>query len=293
MGCILTDDNINQCLVLSSVDGDLSTTVVLDDRGLAYGHGLFESMRLWSGKIPLQTEHLARIYRDARRLNISVETSTVARYLERFIAHLNCLGITAGVIKLMITAGSGARGYRIPEAMAPRYILRFSELPTDLLRSGEGGVGLYQCDYRLPQNTALAGVKHLNRLDQILARSEWHDEYQDGLMLDQKNYVIETTSANIFIRHANEWLTPRLTGAGIDGILRSLIINQLAPAKGLNVREGALTMADISACSEWFLCNSVRGIVPIVNLMGRQQWSIGDNTQKLCQALTERYLCYA
>ncbi len=278
--------------ILSMVDGELSANVSPDDRGLAYGHGLFETMRLSAGAIPLQDRHLARLLRDAERLSLPVVRAAVNSDMERFSAHLKRVGITDGVVKLIITAGSGGRGYRTPEALTTRCILQYSVLPNDVAVLARTGARLYQCEYRLPANTTLAGIKHLNRLDQILARNEWRDEYDDGLMLDQKNLLVETTCANVFVRMEDEWLTPRLERAGIDGILRAFILNHLAPSNNLRVRECDLHIGDVASCSEWFLCNSVRGIVPIIGLSGVRQWPVGDDTLRFSHALGTLYPCY-
>ncbi len=277
---------------LSMVDGELSANVAPDDRGLAYGHGLFETMRLSTGAIPLQDRHLARLVRDAERLHLPVDRVAVNADIERFIAHLKRAGITDGVVKLIITAGSGGRGYRTPKTLAARCILQYSALPNDLAALARTGARLYECEYRLPDNTTLAGIKHLNRLDQILARNEWQDNYDDGLMLDQKNLLVETTCANVFVRMGDEWLTPRLERAGIDGILRAFILNHLAPSNNLKVRECDLQIEDVVRCSEWFLCNSVRGIVPIIDLSGFRQWPVGDGTLRFSHALGKIYPCY-
>ena len=90
----------------------------------------------------------------------------------------------------------------------------------------------------------------------------------------------------------DEWLTPRLERAGIDGILRAFILNHLAPSNNLKVRECDMQIEDVVRCSEWFLCNSVRGIVPIIDLSGVRQWPVGDDTLRFSHALGKVYPCY-
>ena len=277
---------------LSMVDGELSANVAPDDRGLAYGHGLFETMRLSSGAIPLQDRHLARLLRDAECLHLRVNRAAVNADIQRFSLHLKRAGITEGVVKLIVTAGSGGRGYRTHKTLATRCILQYSALSNEVAVLAQTGARLYQCEYRLPTNTALAGIKHLNRLDQIMARSEWQDEYDDGLMLDQQDLLVETTCANVFVKIEDEWLTPRLERAGIGGVLRAFILNHLAPSNNLKVRECDLHIEDVARCSEWFLCNSVRGIVPIIDLSGVWQWPVGDDTLRFSHALGKIYPCY-
>tara|TARA_E500000178_G_scaffold296157_1_gene302262 strand:+ start:40 stop:504 length:465 start_codon:yes stop_codon:yes gene_type:complete len=149
------------------------------------------------------------------------------------------------------------------------------------------------CDYRLPGNPVLSGIKHLNRLDQILARSEWDEQFDDGVMLDQNDLVVETTFGNIFLLTTNGWVTPLIEECGIEGVMRDLIVKKVMPVLSEAVDIRKVKLNEIKNCSEWFVCNAVRGIMPVSSLFPDQSWLIGKETKKLRKALFELYPCYA
>ncbi len=269
------------------------------DRGLAYGHGLFETMRYQGALVPLRERHVKRLCSDAAVLGISLDRAIVDSHLGQFIEVLAAQKVEAGVIKILATAGNGGRGYQSPEIMALQIICQYSSFDAEQASDQrELGIKLWRCAYRLPSNTVLAGIKHLNRLDQVLARSEWSSsEFADGIMLDAHDSIIEATSANIFVRTAQGWVTPSLEQAGVAGVMRALLIEHLFMNQNLSVSINPVLANDLEQALELFVCNSVRGIIPVTHIAGVGTLpgidiSIGDQTRMLQSALGKLYPCY-
>ena len=278
--------------IIANIDGVPVSNDDLLDRGLAYGHGLFETMRLHEGLIPLLDKHLARLVGDASKLGIGLDLAMIEPTISNIQQSLVQQGITRGTVKLIVTGGFGAPGYKSPDVIRPRIMALYSEHIAS--QSARKGINLRYCDYRLPCNPRLAGIKHLNRLDQILARREWDDEsYADGLMFDQNDCLVETTCANIFLYSTSlGWITPSLQEAGVCGVMRGLLLDEIFPAMTVPV-----TICDIKAdlipqSEAMFVCNSVRGITPVIGLLQGnilKPMAIGSRTKMVQLALTDNY----
>lgn len=267
------------------------------DRGLAYGHGLFESILYRESEVPLVERHLHRICHDAKVLGIEVKPLALETYLYQFINSLKEQGVTEGVIKIIVTAGTGGRGYAPPSQIEPSVICTYSPLPPDLPDQGRG-ITVRCCNHRLPINTALAGLKHLNRLDQVLAWAEWNSaDYDEGLMLDSGDKLIEAISANIFINIDGNWLTPDLKDAGVCGVMRSLLLSEVFLDSQMQVKVANIDIKQLNFCQEMFICNSIRGIVPVTAIYsagGKLLKSLprGEQTLMLRSQLISKYSHY-
>ncbi|SDU00562.1 aminodeoxychorismate lyase [Halopseudomonas salegens] len=265
------------------IDGQPCTELNVRDRGLAYGDGLFETLRVAQGRIPLLEQHLARLSRGADRLHIACDTRLLAQELSQLALQLG-----GGILKLILTRGDGQRGYALPKPQRPRRIVQVAALPAYPPAHAEQGVCLYPCATRLGQQPLLAGIKHLNRLEQVLARAEWDDPaYAEGLVCDQQGAPVECTVSNLFLRYQGGWLTPALDQCGVQGVMRDYLCTQL-DAVGQPVGVRPVTQAELLASSEVFCCNSVFGVWPVIGL-GSQQWSIGPHTRQ-AQALAQQVL---
>jgi 4-amino-4-deoxychorismate lyase len=269
------------------------------DRGLAYGHGLFESICYQRGQLPLKQHHIQRLCTDSRVLGIALDPSLIQAYLGDFLAELAAAGVDQGVVKVLVTAGRGGRGYQAPAALSPLVICQYSEFNAQQAQQQRRqGIKLWRCNYRLPLNPPLAGIKHLNRLDQIMARSEWTStEYADGLMLAADGSVIEATAANLFARTEDGWVTPSVGSAGVAGIMRDLLINQIFPATATALAVSPLSAVQLDQASEIFICNSLRGIVPVIQIGESDSAAvvskaIGEHTKMLQSTLAQQYSCY-
>lgn len=250
-------------LPLISVNGVLDATISPLDRGFTYGDGLFETCRIHAGKIPLWDYHLERLLESATRLKIPLDIEHLQDYREQLFRAAQVQSIDAGVFKIIVTRGIGGRGYRMPDIISPTYCLGIfpaQPLHTDFYLNG---VGVRICEQRLSNNKSLAGMKHLNRLEHILARSEWQGEFAEGLLLDTNNHAIEATVSNLFLVKNKQLFTPDLGYAGVAGIMRRVIMEQLAPSLNIDVIVDNITLPTLQDADEIFLTNSVFGIWPV------------------------------
>lgn len=292
---------MQQMIFYSSINGEFFTSEtpvehLLQDRGLAYGHGLFETMALHRGQVPLLQQHLHRLTVDAPKVGIDPSFESVEACVSAFITALSEKDVENAVVKVMLTAGVGGRGYQSPSTVLPHIICVSSPLATDLHDQRFNGINLWRCHHQLPLNPRLAGIKHLNRLDQVLARNECDAAgYEDGVMFATDGNLIETTCANIFIKTGEGWLTPALDNAGVNGVMRTLLLETIFPALQLPVRCGAITADALWCCTEGFICNAIRGLVPIRSITdsGKQynlNLTIGVETKRLQSHLNNDYV---
>lgn len=261
--------------MLSWVDGRPAAYLPLGDRGLAYGDGLFETLLVRRGSPTLLTEHLQRLRLGCARLGLRLDEPLVRDELLAFCAELG-----EGVAKLILTRGDGLRGYAPPAEAAPRRLLLASPLPTYPSTHAEQGIELYPCALRLAEQPALAGLKHLNRLEQVLARAEWQDaRYAEGLLRDQVGRVVEGVFSNLFLVSDGRLLTPALERCGVAGVMRAALLREAA-ARGLVCEVRDIAHDEMLAAQEVFLCNSVYGVWPVRRLQSHT-WSPGPVTRKL------------
>lgn len=269
---------------LISVNGVIGQQISPLDRGFAYGDGLFETCRLTRGVIPLWALHKARLRADCERLRIPLDEALLEHYLA---ALLSAAALAEGIFKVTVTRGVGGRGYGLPAEVFPTYCLALYDTAINLAH--QQGVVLRVCQQRLAHNASLAGIKHLNRLEQILARTEWQDTaIVDGLLMDENDHFIESTSSNLFIVRKGQLLTPNLSRCGVAGIMRQLITDVLAPGAGITTEIGSVTLSDLQSADEVFICNAVNGIWPVVEIRSEANpmiFSQGNITAALQQAL--------
>jgi len=272
--------------VINSTPAD---SLPLTDRGGSYGHGLFETMLLHDGALPLLQQHFQRLLRDAPVLGVNIRADQLSSNLDSLLRGLTPEQRQSGIVKVIVTAGSGGRGYAPPvlSEVSPRIIAQYFPLPDDLQTQRQQGISLTECDYRLPLNSRLAGIKHLNRLDQVMARSEWAEEYDDGLMFSADGSLIETTRANLFIKLSSGWVTPILDQAGVRGVMRELLIDGLFARAGLKLQQARVSREQLYSARELFTCSSVRGIVPVTSMMSVAALSVGKDTRLLQSTLLD------
>lgn len=255
-------------LPIISINGVLEASISPLDRGFAYGDGLFETCRYFAGRIPLWDFHRERLLTSAQRLQIALDELKLKEYLDSLLALLQMNQIPDAIVKVQVTRGVGGRGYRLPEIINPTYcigVFAGEPLESDFF---SGGVGVRVCDLRLGKNPALAGMKHLNRLEHILARAEWRDEFAEGLLLDVDDNLIEATVSNLFMVKDGELFTSDLSMAGVVGVMRRAIIDIFAVQLSLPVTVTQLKLSDLRAADEIFLSNSVFGIWPVNSIAG-------------------------
>ena len=231
------------------------------DRGLAYGDGLFETIRAIDGTAPLWTRHIARLSEGCRWLGLPApDIDVLAAEFARMAQHApDC------VVKIILTRGVGERGYApSANAAATRIVAAFPApaLPPDWYREG---IRVRCCALRLAAQPKLAGIKHLNRLEQVLARAEWSDaDVVEGLMFDTRGDLVSATAANVFVGMGGSLLTPPVDACGVAGVLRAALLDALPGAQVKTMTKEELMRAD-----EVFLTSSVRGVLPVRLLDGR------------------------
>ena len=240
------------------VNGREDNRVPVLDRGLHYGDGLFETLAVCRGEPLLWERHRQRLARGCARLGLPAPDPERLRREARTL----CRGRERGVLKILLTRGQASRGYACEPDTAPTRVLLWSEWPAHPAGCREQGVAVRWCETRLSRNRRLAGIKHLNRLEQVLARAEWEGEYAEGLMRDDQGQVIEGVMSNVFLVRNGELHTPDLSECGIEGVMRALVMERAA-RHGLAVSVGALTREDFLRAEEVFLTNSLIGVWPV------------------------------
>lgn len=261
------------------INGENNTSVSVFDRGLQYGDGLFETMAVHNGIIPLWNSHWERLLYGCKQLSLSVpDKATIETEITLLIKAENA---NQFIIKLIITRGEGERGYLYPKHQNTTRILSSHPWPDYPESHQEKGVAVRYCETRLAENKKLAGLKHLNRLEQILARNEWGtDEFQEGLMLSQDGFIVDGTMSNIFAVKDNMVFTPALTSCGVSGVMRKTIID-LSKTYGYPVHEKTFTKTELEQSDELFLTNSLFGIWPIKIIAKKRFAKVGTVTKLL------------
>ena len=266
------------------VDGRAQDRLSARDRGLHFGDGVFETVAVDAGRALCLERHLARLAAGCARLAIPAPELVM---LEAECARV-CDGVERAVLKIIITRGVGGRGYRAdPGGVPTRIVARYPwpQYPAD---ARTDGVAVRICSTRLGRNPRLAGVKHLNRLEQVLARSEdAPGACDEGLMLDDRGRLIEGIMSNVFVRRGKRLSTPDLSECGVAGIMRQLVLEVSEQATGLVPEIVALGSDDLSVAEECFLTNSIIGIWPIKSIAG-QALRTGPAAHALQKLLTER-----
>ncbi len=235
-------------------------TVDLQDRGLHYGDGLFETMLLDNGQIKYWPEHYDRLYFSAKKLTIDCpEKSWFEQYLQPYFDLNQRL-----IIKIILTRGSGGRGLNLPHEMPHNvYLLKYKAVKVEKYQP----VKAILSEITLPVNKNLAGLKHLNRLDYILATQQLKSRkpFNEALLFDTDGYLIESLISNLFFVKAGIVFTPKLDTAGVEGVMRNLILKNLKQS-GKDVKIGSYSKHDVVTADECFLCNSVQGIRPVTQI---------------------------
>ncbi|MCE5233966.1 MAG: aminodeoxychorismate lyase [Mizugakiibacter sp.] len=244
------------------VDGAATDRVSALDRGLLYGDGLFETVRIVRGRAPLWARHMARLAAGCARLGLPMPAEPTLWYEAADVT----AGIECAVARISVTRGAGARGYAPPPvSQSARIVTGFAApaVPADWYARG---IRVRFCELRLATQPRLAGLKHLNRLEQVLARAEWDDaEIAEGLLLDAEGRVVCATAANLFVVRSGRLATPALDRCGVAGVARAEVLARHAQAEVRDIGVEELMRAD-----EIFLSSSVRGILPVRALPGRE-----------------------
>lgn len=252
------------------------------DRAFHYGDGVFETLRIHRGEIPTWPFHCERLLSAQQKLKLPLE-NFFSGWTQFVDTHLH--SIKSGCAKLVISRGVGPRGYRPPNPATINWWVQISDLPKSTLYDErkiheQEGKQLTLCSHRLSRQPAFAGLKHLNRLDQVIARSEWGtSEFDEGIMFNLDGHVIEGTMSNIFWLEGPQIFTPDLSLEGVDGCVRRWIIKrQLESHYPVKIVE-AVSLSRILSADAVFISNSLSGIQSITRIQ--------DTSIPICALVSE------
>ncbi|MBI2801006.1 MAG: aminodeoxychorismate lyase [Gammaproteobacteria bacterium] len=243
------------------INGSLGAAIACDDRGLHYGDGLFETLAVVNGVPQHWSAHLTRLNRGCVRLGLNAPPDFLWRKEFEYAARQRPAPPMAA-LKLILTRGAGRRGYAPPPAGHETRILQLLSLPESTAEATGSPFVSIICNTPLGLNPILAGLKHLNRLEQVLGAQEVARAGADeGIMFDLNGRLIAGTRSNVFIVRGEALFTPRLAHCGVHGVMRDVVVTD-ARERGLSVSEEELDQAAIITADELFFTNSLIGIQP-------------------------------
>lgn len=264
------------------INGQATDRLSSLDRGLLYGDGVFETIAVEGGRPRFWMRHLARLHAGCGRLGIPLPEAS--RLLQESLSLGS--GSDREVLKIIVTRGCGGRGYRPADIVAPTRIVQLHPWPDYPETCREAGIRVRLCHQRLGQNPTLAGVKHLNRLEQVIARGEWDDPgIREGLLLDTDEHLVAGTMSNLFLVRDRVLMTPELVRCGVAGILRTVVMEQAARVP-MQLQVKALGLDDLWGADEVFLTNSLIGIWPVAAIEDRR-YPVGVLTRRLQELLAD------
>ncbi len=248
------------------INGRSEATLSPIDRGFTYGDGVFRTLRVHQGIPDRWALHYSKLVEDCNVLGI------VCPGAELLLTDIECLFMAReeAVAKIIITRGEGARGYAMPSLAQPTRVVIKTPFPDYPQANFNAGVQLHLCRLRLPYQPVLAGIKHLNRLENVMARMEWTDStIADGLLLDEYEHAIECTMSNVFARFDKTLATPKLDKCGVAGVTRQRIL-EAASTLGYRPEVRSMPLAELMQADELITCNSLYGAWQVRAFNGRQ-----------------------
>jgi 4-amino-4-deoxychorismate lyase len=243
------------------INGKPAAEVSAFDRGLQFGEGVFETIACINGRPRFLPLHLERLEFGCERLGIQPpDAEEIADEILGLVS-----GAERSIVKLLVTGGDAvARGYaRSGKERATRITVRYpwpDEDPAQL----HDGVMARTLSLRLGENPRLAGLKHCNRLEQVLARRELANapHIAEGLLFSSSGNLISGIMTNVFLVRENVLLTPRIDLCGVSGVMRRVVLRE-ARQVGIPTRECELRAENLAAADEVFLTNARIGIWPV------------------------------
>jgi len=264
------------------VSDEVNINDICNDRALLYGDGVFETVRVINKHLILGDYHYKRLKHGLNRLNINEDTNKISEAVTHFLNNK-----TNGILKIIVSRKSKLRGYKATDS-STRIILQWHQRITPPEIYVRNGINLYPCKTKLSINPLLAGIKHLNRLEQIIASNEWQDSYfPEGLVCDTNNCIIEGTFSNVFFIIKNKLHTPCLKSSGVAGTMREWLLNE-APKHDIDINITCIKYKDLHSISEAFVCNSNIGIWPVIGY-NSFSWKIGPIVRKLQELTLEMF----
>ncbi|MFA6016035.1 MAG: aminodeoxychorismate lyase [Gallionellaceae bacterium] len=248
------------------INGSPSDTISVTDRGLLYGDGVFRTFALKNILINQWHRHYAKLVHDCHAINLPCPSGSL---LQSEIASLT-QNTPSAAIKITITRGMSQRGYTPAASPQVTRIISVSPLPDYPELFYQAGVRVHLCQLRLGHQPRLAGIKHLNRLENVMAAAEWSDpDIAEGILLDQSGNVIEGVRSNLFMLKQGVLFTPDLTQCGVAGVQRERII-AWAEQQGIVCKIQEISLEQLQQAEEIFLVNSIIGLWPVREMPGYQ-----------------------
>lgn len=251
------------------------------DRGLAYGDGVFETVRCQAGRATFWPAHWARLQAGCAALSIPLPAIWQSVIEDEIRARAG--DPQPAVLKVIVTRGSGGRGYLPPEPATPTLQWQWHPFHPAPEAWQQTGIRVVRLTHTLPRQPVLAGFKHLNRLDQVLLRRELaqHPDAQEGWVCDDQGHLVEAVSANVFWMHGTTLFTPSVAHCGLRGVWRSALL-ALAVKEGLSVQEVQVPPETLFRAEAVWIGNSVQGLWPVV-AWDDHRWPVGPWTARFQQ----------
>ncbi|MBT4518848.1 MAG: aminodeoxychorismate lyase [Halieaceae bacterium] len=266
------------------IDGRPGSELPLPDRGLDFGDGLFETLLFSAGRLMHVERHMQRLENGLERLGFPASLPQITEQVTTVATTLRSLAQVDSALRVTISRGPGPRGYAPPITVRPRIVISVAELGYDWQQQ-HSPAHLAQASIRWGTQPFLAGIKHLSRIEQVLAARERLAVKADEIvMLDQAGTVVSVSAGNLFLLIGGQLHTPKLDSCGVTGTRRQLVMERLAPALGLHTQESRLSVAQLEAADEVFYSNALVGLRPVCSF-GERQWQ----RHELCQSLHRQY----
>lgn len=265
---------------MSLINGIKQDVIAVTDRGLAYGDGLFETIAFINGQLHLWPRHWQRLQEGGKRLGLSIpEETLLLSWIEQALSEQACP--SPAVVKIILSRGIGGRGYRCPEQVETHTIITIHPWPEHSNSDYQQGIKAMICQTALAAQPRLAGIKHLNRLEQVLAAQELTANHcREGIMLEysvpdgdcqtgsqissqiSSQILVEGVSSNLFFVNCGQLYTPEIIYSGVNGTMRNEVISR-AQSIGVKLNIGRFTLSKLMNADEVFFTNSIFGILPV------------------------------
>lgn len=262
---------------LSLINGKFKKEICVLDRGLAYGDGVFETMRWHSFDknpgfgVEFWAMHLDRMLSSCKLLRINQPSEKIINfYRKKIILKAIKLGMKSGILKILVTRGSGGRGYKFDDKIIPNIIFLIFPMSEQSNQKTIKSVNLKVCKRKLSKNLFFSGMKHLNRLDSVMIRNEWDEKnFFEGIITDENNHVLEGSMTNIFLIKNKDLITPKIEYYGINGIMRKVVLKKFGRFFQ-NIKETKFNLDFLMSADGIFICNSLIKIKPVKKIENKK-----------------------
>ena len=265
------------------INGKLTNKISVEDRAVQYGDGVFETIAVKENLMGFWKEHYQRLSKGCKVLKIKCPSELfLKKEISKFVKKIKK---NKFILKIIISRGIGGRGYNPPKKAKPTRILGAYNWPDYPKANFKKGIKMDVCKTRIATQPFLSQIKHLNRLEQIIARSEWQAKnISESIMLDFNENVIEGTMSNIFGVKKNIFYTPNIKFSGIEGIMRGVILKLLKKNKKKYMIK-KIMLKELLKFDEVFVCNSIFGIWPVIKI-SKKKFSFGEKTKEIINFLS-------